>query len=392
MNYNLQSKIYIRKNMKKALLIIAISLSFLSCKNEEAPQTPLSELKSEKDLILKKMDSLSLRLNKIEENINLLDKTKKLQKVTLLTAKDTLFKHYISLQGTVVSDRNLILHPEMGGTITKILVSEGQRVRAGQRLVQFDNQSVLDQMNEIQTQLDLATTTYERQKRLWDQKIGSEIQFLQTKNQKESLEKTLKSLQTQLGKMTLRAPYSGVIDEIFAKKGAMTSMQSPILRLVNLSKIYVETEVPEAYLKSIKKGTPVIVHFDALGKEIQSKIAEVGNYINPENRSFKIKINVPNSSSNIKPNLLAELKINDFSQKGIVIPKQVIQVNQKEEEFIYTITRDSLAKTRVRKILLTPLKEYNNEVLIDTDLKDGDEIVYEGGKFIKDGDEVLIVQ
>jgi RND family efflux transporter MFP subunit len=374
--------------MKKILFTLGLITLVVSCK-QQPEETNLSELTKEKSTLMKQIDSLNNRLKEVDEQIALLDTTKQLQKVTLLTAKDTLFSHFISLQGTVASDQNVVLHPEMGGNITAVLVKEGQRVSAGQRLVQFDNQSVLDQINEVQIQLDLASTTYERQKRLWDQKIGSEMQFLQAKSQKEGLEKTLRSLQTQLGKMTLRAPFSGVIDEIFAKKGEMTAMQSPILRLVNLSKMYVEAEVPEAYLTSIKKGTPVVVAFDALGKEVSSKVSEVGSFINPENRSFKIKIDLNNRDGSLKPNLLANLKINDFKAQGVVLPKQIIQMNTKGETFVFTIKQDS-TRVLVEKVPLVLSKEYNNEVLVQEGLKGGEKLIYEGGKFVKEGDEVHI--
>ncbi len=392
MNYILQPKIYTPINMKKALLFLAIGLSLLSCKNvEEVPQTPLSELKSEKELILKKMDSLGLRLDEIEKSISLLDSTKKLQKVTLLTARDTLFNHYISLQGILASDRNIVLTPELGGNITSIYVKEGQKVVAGQKLIQFDNRSVLDQINEIKTQLSLATTTYERQKRLWEQKIGSEMQYLQAKTQKEALENTLSTLNTQLSKLTLRAPFSGIVDEIFAKKGEMAGTATPMLRLINLRKMYIEAEVPEAYLKSIKKGTPVIINFDALGTNLYSKISEVGNFINPENRSFKIRIDIDNRDHKLKPNLLANLQINDFSAKGVVLPKHIIQMNSQGDTYVFTIEKNS-NRAIVKKMLLDLNKEYNNEVLIKNGLNGGESLVNEGGKFVKEGDQVLIIE
>jgi RND family efflux transporter MFP subunit len=336
---------------------------------------------------MKQIDSLNQKVKDIELAINQLDTTQKNQKVTTLIAKDTILNHYINLQGTVASDQNVTLNPEMGGTITAVLVKEGQRVSAGQTLVKLDDQSLHDRVNEVQTQLNLATTTFERQANLWNQKIGSEMQYLQAKAQKEGLEKTLKSIYTQINKMRITAPFSGIVDEIFFKKGELTGPQSPVLRLINLSKMYVEVEVPETYLKSIKKGTPVILDFASIGKKINAKINEVSNYINPDNRSFKVRINLNNPDGALKPNLLANIAINDFSGKGIVLPKQIIQMNQAGEKFVYAVHKEGNSIKTNKRVLELGI-EYNNEILILNGLKTGDTLVNEGGKFLKDGDQI----
>ena len=377
--------------MKKSILALFVLALFWSCKNETVKETPsdLSTLIEEKTDILSKIDSLNLQLKNIEDAIAELDTTQSVQKVTVFNVKDTIFKHYINLQGTVASDQNLVLTPEMGGNITRILVTEGQRVGVGQSLVQFDNQAIINQINELKVQLALATTTFERQERLWSQKIGSEMQYLQAKSQKEALENSLKSLNTQLSKTTLRAPYSGIIDEIFAKKGQMSGPSTPILRLINLSKMYVEVEVPETYLNNIKRHTPVIINFDAIGKEVEAKVNDVGSYINPENRSFKIKVDLNNRDRELKPNLLADIKINDFSTDGIVLPKQIIQLDQKGTPFVYKIIEDG-TKVYVEKTILELGEEYNNNVYIISGLAEGDILANEGGKFLKDKDPIVV--
>lgn len=373
--------------MKKLFSIFTIILVLSSCQTEKKTDTNLSKLLSDKSKLVKQIDSLSKALKDVELAISKLDSTKSLQKVTVLTTKDSILNHYISLQGTVASDQNVTLNPEMGGTITRILVKEGQKVSKGQTLVQFDDQSLRDRVNEIQTQLNLATTTFERQERLWNQKIGSEMQYLQAKAQKEGLEKSLKSIYTQINKMRLTAPFSGIVDEIFFKQGELTGPQTPILRLINLSKMYVEVEVPESYLKSVKKGTPVILDFSAIGKKVNAQISEVSHYINPDNRSFKIRINLNNADGALKPNLLANIDINDFSGKGVVLPKNIIQMNQQGEKFVYIVQKDSTS-SKVSKRVLELGTEYNNEVLITKGLKADETIVNEGGKFLKDGDEI----
>ena len=325
------------KNMKYTLLILTLLISLVACDNQKAPKSSLENLQADRLKIQNKVDSLNNHLKEIEKAINKLDTLKQLQKVTIFSTKDTIFKHYIALQGMVASDKNALLRPEMGGTIQRILVKEGQRVSKGQTLVQLDASAFNDKVTELKTQLNLAKTTYERQERLWSQKIGSEIQYLNAKTQKERLENSLNSLYTQIRKMKIRAPFSGVIDAVFPKVGELTSPQSPVIRLLNLNKVYIEADVPEAYLTAIKKGTTVLIDFVSINKQVRAKIDEIGNYINPNNRSFKIKIQLLNKDHSIKPNLLAELKINDFTAKGVVLPANIIQMNQNEEQFVFTI-------------------------------------------------------
>jgi RND family efflux transporter MFP subunit len=187
--------------------------------------------------------------------------------------------------------------------------------------------------------------------------------------------------------MKIKAPFSGIIDAVIPKLGELTGPQTPVIRLINLTNVYIEADIPETFLPVIKKGTPVLVNFVAINKQLQAKIKKLGNYINPNNRSFKIQIAVPNKDHTIKPNLLADININDFSKKGVVLPANLIQMNQKGEKFVYSISKDS-TQIKVQKRILELEKEYNNQVLIAKGLKAGEQIVLEGGKFVKDGDEV----
>jgi len=376
--------------MKKTITLLTLLLLIsTACKQEvKKPKSSLDQLQLDKKELISKMDSLTAKLKKIEISIHDLDTIKKLQKVTVFKIKDTVFNHYIALQGMVASDKNVKLRPEVGGLITRIFVKEGQQVRAGQTLIQLDASVLTDKVNELNTQLSLATTTYDRQARLWNQKIGTEMDYLGAKTQKEALENSLKSLYTQISKMKIKAPFSGVIDEVFAKTGELSGPQMPVIRLVNLNKLYVEAEVPETYLKNIKKETKVLLDFTSIDKQVTAKVAEIGSVINPANRSFKIKIYIP-KDKDIKPNLLADLKINDYAKNGVVLPSNLIQMSQNSEQFVYVINENESTKT-VEKRILEVGKSYNNEVIILNGLKTGETIVDKGGKFVKDGDEVLV--
>jgi RND family efflux transporter MFP subunit len=378
--------------MRYSILILTVFITLFSCEKQvKTPKSNLENLQADRLKLQNKVDSLNNQLKDIEKAIRKLDTVKQLQKVTVFSTKDTIFNHYITLQGVVASDKNAMLRPEMGGTIQRILVKEGQRVSKGQTLVQLDASSFNDKVTELKTQLSLAKTTYERQKRLWDQKIGSEMQYLNAKTQKEGLENTLNSLYTQIRKMKIRAPFSGIVDAVIPKIGELTSPQTPVIRLINLNKVYIEADVPETYLTSIKKGTPVLIDFISINKQVTAKVNEVGNFINPNNRSFKIKIQLSNRDHSIKPNLLAELKINDFTTKGVVLPSHLIQMNQKGENYVFSIKEDNLKTSVVKRVLDLGI-EYNNKTLIASGLQVNEHIVLEGGKFIKDGDEVEVTK
>jgi len=377
--------------MKKLIYILSITILFISCgEKTQAPQN-IVELSSKRDALKKQLDSISNELKATEEALAKLDTTKKLLLVTTLKPKFEEFKHYINVQGTVKADKSVELHPEMGGTITRIYVSEGQKVRKGQTLAQLDASIINSNISQVQTELSLASTTFERQERLWKQKIGSEMQYLQAKAQRESLESNLKSLQSQARKMKIVAPFSGTIDEVFAKTGELASSQMPFLRLINLSKVYLESDVTESYLKDIKKGTDVLIYFPSLDKKISSTVSQVGNFINPNNRSFKTRVEINNKDNALKANLLADMEINDFSATGIVLPTYVLQKDREGNQFVYTIINENDNST-VAKTMVTVTKEYNDQAYLSEGLTVDDLIVDKGSRLVKTNDIVKIAQ
>ncbi len=374
--------------MKKIIFLLSIAIFITSCDKKEENNS-LTELNKQKTAITNKIDSLNNKLKIIEAQISKLDTTKKHLIVTTLPVKKGLFKHFVEIQGVVQSDKNIEIHPELGGTVKSLFVKEGQKVKEGQILVQLDDSSIKNKINELNTQLSLAKTTFERQKRLWDKKIGSEMQYLQAKAQKEGLENSLATLKTQAKKMKIIAPFSGVVDEIFPKKGELTSPQFPIVRLLNLEKVYVEADVTETYLPVLSKGTELVVSFPSINKKVNTSIAQIGNYINPNNRSFKIRTNISNKDHSIKPNLLADLKILDFQENGIIIPSKLIQQDQKGDNYVFTI-KNLDNKSTVVKTIIHIKKEYNNETYIDSGLTENDTLVNKGARLVKAGDVVKI--
>lgn len=373
----------------KNIALLFIAATFLISCGEEIEKTSISELNSQKNTLLNQIDSLNQQLKIVEDKLSKLDTTRKLHVVTVLPVKNEIFKHYIEIQGVVQADKNIEIRPEMGGTVTAIYVKEGQKVAAGQTLIQLDDSAIKNSIAELTTQLNLAKTTFDRQKRLWDQKIGSEMQFLQAKAQKEGLENNLASLKTQAKKMKVIAPFSGIVDEVFPRIGELTSPQTPTVRLLNLDNVYIEADVTETYLPVVKIGTETILNFPSIGKEVESKISQIGNYINPDNRSFKARINIPNKDNTIKPNLLADLKIVDFKQEGLVIPSTLVQKDQKGNDYVFTLKTENNENVVIKK-LITISKEYNNEVFITEGLEATDTLIDKGARIVKAGDFVKI--
>lgn len=376
--------------MKNIVLLFTAATLLISC-GEEIKKSSITDLNTEKTILIKQIDSLNKQLKIVETQLLKLDTTKKLHVVTILPVKSEVFKHYIEIQGIVQADKNIEIRPEMGGTVTAIYVKEGQQVAAGQTLIQLDDAAIKNSIAELTTQLNLAKTTFDRQARLWDQKIGSEMQYLQAKAQKEGLENNLASLKTQARKMKIIAPFSGIVDEIFPRIGELTSPQVATVRLLNLNNVYIEADVTETYLPVVKVGTEALLNFPSINKEVVSKITQIGNYINPDNRSFKARINISNKDQSIKPNLLAKLKIVDFKQEGLVIPSTLVQKDQSGHDYVFTLKTENDENTVVKK-LITISKEYNNEVFITAGLEATDSLIDKGARIVKAGDIVKINQ
>ena len=378
--------------MKKITIILLALTVLFACKKEEKALLPTSVagIKLEKTKQEKAKDSISKIIIDLETKLAELDTTKVLQPVTIYQVKPSHFEHYINIQGNTKTDKNILIRPLASGIITGVYIKEGQRVVNGQKMFQLDNAILVNGINEVKNQLTLAQTAYNRQKRLWDQKIGSEMQYLQAKNNKEALENKIRTLNSQLKNYRVTAPFSGIVDDLIATKGDLASPQTPLAQMVNLRKMYVESDVAENYLMSIKKGSKVVVNLTAIGKSIETKIAQVGNNISPDNRTFKVRINVPNKKGEIKPNLLADIKIKDLDVKdAIVIPSKLVQIDENGNNFVFTISEKE-GKKIVHKNLVTVTSSYENKSLITNGLSKDAIIIDEGSRSVSTEQEIKI--
>ncbi len=387
--------------MKKILFILTISLLILSCGKDNAKSIEkiieegnLQNLRSKRTEIITEQQAITNKLKQLDEAIAALDSVKKLPLVTTIMAKDTLFNHYLELQGNVETKKNIVLYPEMNGILTKIYVTQGQKVSKGQLLARIDDGGLSQQLSQVEVQAQLAKTTFDRQKRLWEQKIGSEIQFLEAKTNFEAQQNVVSQIKRQLARTTINAPFSGVIDDIITEQGSVVSPgQTPVIRIVNLDDMYIETEVPERYISSITTGKDVEVYFPVLGKTITTKIRQVGNYINPNNRSFMVEVGVPSNGGTVKPNLTAKVKINDYTnEKAILIPQSIISENAEGDQYTY-VTSDKNTENiaEARRVIIKTGKTQGDLIEITEGIQNGDAVISEGARSVKDGQKVKIL-
>ncbi len=384
--------------MKNIYTFIILVLLLTSCgkgsiKSVESAieSNDLLKIRNKKAEIVAKQKDINEQIKMLDDAIAKLDIVKKIPLITTFKVNDTVFTHYLELQGSVTTKDLLVIYPEYSGTLTNVYVKEGQTVQKGQLLAKIDDGGLGQQLGQLQIQYELAKTTFDRQQRLWDQKIGSELQFLQAQSNFQAQAKAVSQLQKQIEKTSVKAPFSGTIDDVMTEQGSVVAAgQSPLMRIVNLGNMYIETEVPEKYINHVAKNKKVQVEFPVLGKSMISKIREVGNFINPANRTFKAEIAIPNKEKNIKPNLTARLKINDYTNKNaLLIPQSIISENANEEQYVFIIKDDG--KTIAKKVFVKTGKTQGDFIEILSGLKDGDEIISEGARSVINGQAVKIL-
>ena len=388
--------------MRKIYSLFIITVILISCTEKKiisieslVSTGTLTELKEKKKEIASNLESINKDLEAINRAISKKDTVKKLPLITTFTTKTEVFNHYLEIQGNVKTKQNILVYPEIPGILRKILVKEGQRVSKGQLLAVIDDGGLSNQVAQLEATTQLAKTTFERQKRLWEEKIGSEIQFLQTKTNYEAQRNSLQQLKSQQSKASIRAPFSGVIDDVLKEPGTVIApgQGSEVFRIVNLKNMYVEAEVPEKYIASITKNKEVKVAFPVLGETLISQIKQVGSFINPNNRSFKIEVSVANKSGNVKPNLTAKLQINDYTKmKAILIPQSIISENAKGEQFIY-ILKDKKPNNEAvaARLIIETGKTQGDMIEVTKNLSENAEVIMEGARSVNNGQVVKVI-
>ena len=388
--------------MKKLLIIVSLFSFIVACKSEKKPSVSeliasgnLKGLRTEKDAKTKTFNSLKIELNKINTAIATLDPNENLPLITAINLSSEKFNHFIEFQASIKTRKNVLLYPEFNGILKKIYVKEGQKVKKGMLLAHIDDAGLRSQLEQLEIQTALSKTKLERIQRLWDQKIGAEINMLEAKTMYESKLKSIAQLKKQIEKTEIRAPFSGIIDEITANTGTnLMPGQTPVMRIVNLDEMYTESNVPERYLKSIKIGTEAIIEIPMLGREYKSTIRQTGSFINPNNRSFRVEAPLVNSDNMTKPNLTSKLKILDYSnQEAILIPLRIIKENAKSESYVYRLKSDQKEGVYLtERVFLKLGKKTQDRVEVLEGLNVGDLIVDEGSSIVENNQRVKTIE
>ena len=375
-------------NRKLNIILILVAFAF-ACNQEqdvEKVKQQVAKLKSEKAKLAYEIDSL--------EKILLNDSTIKDDvfrvSVVVKTIKHESFNHFFEATGNVEAIESAFISPEINGQIKTIYVEEGDRVQKGQILLKLNSSVTQKGIEELKTGLELATKLYEKQKELWNQQIGSEIQFLQAKNNKESLEKKLETLNAQLEMAVLRAPFDGEVDGIFQKTGEIASPGRQVIQLVNLSKLKIRADVSEDYISKIAQGDQVEVYFPTFPDYIiNTNIYRTGNVINPANRNFEIQLRIDNSDEKLKSNMLAVLKVKDYSTDSAFVVPSIIIKNDIEGEFVF-VAKEIKGEYIAEKIRVKTGESYLENTIISNGLKLNDKLIVEGYNMVTSGVNVSI--
>lgn len=387
--------------MKKTATILVCALSISACGPQKDPSFEsvlqggqVEELRSKKKALEAQQKIHEAQLTSINEALSKLDTLQKLPLVSTQTAHKTVFKHYLNLQGNVKTRQNMLLYPEVPGILKTIHVREGNAVKKGQILAVIDDGGLSKQLEQLESQKALAKTIFERQERLWAQKIGSEIEFLKAQTNYISQKNAVAQLKSQLEKTTVTAPFDGTIDAVYKEEGTLVSPGpgAEIFRLLNLDNMYVESEVPESYVSGIKPGTQVIVTFPVIERTVKTTVRQVGNFIDPNNRAFLIEVDVPNPQKDIKPNLTARLKINDYQNKNaLLLPQSIVSENARGEQYVYTvIDKNAQNEGRAQKVQVTTGKSEGGFVEILAPLTEGTEYILEGARTVRHDQKIKI--
>ena len=380
--------------MKQLILILTI-LTIVSCNDKKEIDTnklienkDISALEQKRYELVNQIDFLQKDLNTIISALNRLDSSKKRVFVTVIPVKTSKIKNKISLQSIIKTNQNIVLQPEFTGPISNIKVVEGQSVNKGDVLMIVDDGGLEQSVEFQKEQLKLSKTIFERQSRLWADKIGSEIEYLEAKTAFKTQKSRYSQLNEQLQKSVITAPFDGEIDDIFIELGELvTPGQSPLLRLISTSEMYLEAEVPEKYLKSVSVGTPVEIEIPVLNKKINTKVSFIGKHINTVNRTFRVVVKIKNTDS-LSPNLISTLHIFDYiNNNALIIPTNIISENSDGSEYVYSVNNNNTAQ----KIFIKTGNEENGYVEVIEGLKENDIIINEGARLVKEGQAVQIV-
>ena len=375
------------------LILVAIAAVLLNaCQKPDPLEEKKTALKQKKE----ELQKIRTSITELEQEIGLLDpdfgkKNRKATLITTSTIETKTFEHYLEVSGSVKSRRNVLISAENMGSIDRILAKEGFEVKKGQLIMSMDTELYQRTLDQLQTEYSLAKTMFEKQSNLWKQNIGTEVQYLESKNRKESLENQIANVKTQIEKSQIRAPFEGTIEEVMVKEGEMAQPGSPLVRIVNHRDMYVKADLSESYVGNFKKGDKVSILFPSINRTIESTISSVGQVIDEKNRTFAIEALLPLTDFTIKPNLIVTVKIMDYKiADAVVIPSKLIQ-RDNHGEFVFIAEMDG-EELVARKVQVERGMTYKNSTVINDGLKGAETLINEGFRDVAEGTKLKVVE
>lgn len=377
----------------KVLTFLGLLIFITSCQNAEKTPVTLDGKKKLLGEYKQQATDLTDKIATLEKEIAKMDTTAaksfKMRQITIDTVKTSDFKHYIEISGSVKADQEVLATPQAGGTIVGIYVKVGDRVTAGQIIAQIDDAVLKQGLALAEQQYDFATTTFNKQKSLWDQKIGSEIQFLNAKNAMDAAAKQVKQAKDQISMYRVKSPITGVVDDLPIKIGGAVAPGSPCARIVNLSKLKVSAEAPEAYANMVKAGDKVKLVFPDLNKEVESNVRYVSKVISTSSRTFNIEATLKPNEAGVMPNMVSRVLIADYASKNtIVIPVNYVQKDA-TTNFVYVASKEGEHMVARKKQVQAGVI-YGSNIEIKSGLKSGDLVVTRGYVDLNEGDYLQV--
>jgi RND family efflux transporter MFP subunit len=371
----------------KNIYFLALVFIVFGCSSGDKAEEIRENIRKHKDkinILNNKISALEKELEEISGSEN--EKYKVLVKLDTLVYRS--FKHYFEASGVVESINDAFISPEINGQIKEIYVTEGDHVTKGQLLAKLNTSIIENTIDEVKTAFGLANTIYKKQKQLWDKKIGSEMQYLEAKNNKEAMENKLKTLEAQLEMAYIRSPINGIVDEIYKKDGELAIPGMQLMQIVNLKNLYINADISESYLPSIKQGDIVYLSFPSFPDfSMEVPIRRIGNVINPDNRTFIIQLKIDNREDKLKPNTLSVIKINDFSTNSAIVAPSIIIKDDINGSYLY-IAKASENGFITRKVYIETGISYGNETMVVKGLEPGQLVITKGYNKVSDGTEI----
>lgn len=371
--------------MKKIIIYTALVAFLVSCSATPDKKAELEKLKAQREQLNTQIAQLETEINPEGTDTDI-----KAVSVKVTPAAECVFNHFIQVQGIVDGDQNIAVSPQMAGIVTAVYVKEGTPVKKGQVLAELDAQVIKQSLEEVNTQLALANSIFEKQSALWEKKIGSEVQYLQAKSTKESMEQRASTIKEQLKLAKIVSPISGTVESVPLRIGQMASpgMPTSTIRVINMNVAKISAEVAETYATRIKNGNPAIVSFPDLGKDIETTLNFTSRYIDPTNRTFKVECKIATRDVELRANMIAYVKIKDYTnEKAFCLPVNYVQSNQ-DGKFIYIATQNGNDWNAEKRIIKTGM-DYNGTIEVIEGISAGDKIITSGFQSLNPGEKVV---